>query len=141
MLVGWKYGTGFLSLPVSNMPGQSGFWPGDEPVGISAGGSYVYWNLCNDRFVGSADLSVANAAFPGTDGRRQWRHVSGDGFKTSTLPAGYNSQVGQYLWSVGPAKIKPMYWAHGDNVGPTIYDGRMYVHRGNAIIAFGPEGG
>lgn len=140
VLVGWKYGTGFLSLPVSNMPGQSGFWPGDEPVGISAGGSYVYWNLCNDRFVGSADLSVANVTFPETDGRRQWRHMSGDGFKTSTLPVGYNSQVRQYLWSVGPAKVKPMYWAHGDNVGPTIYNGKMYVHRGNAIIAFGSDG-
>ncbi len=140
VLVGWKYGTPFLSLPVSNMAGQSGFWPGDEPVGISAGGRCVYWNLCNDRFVGSADLSVPNTSFPETDGRRQWRHVSGDGFKTITLPAGYKSQVSQYLWSVGPAKIKPMYWAHGDNVGPTIYDGRMYVHRGNAIIAFGPEG-
>jgi hypothetical protein len=139
VMVGWKYGTPFLSLPVSNMQGQSGFWPGDEPVGISAGGKFVYWNLCNDRFIGSADLSVANSAFPQSDGRRQWRHLSGDQFK-NTLPAGYNSQVGQYLWSVGPSKIKPMYWAHGDNVGPTIYDGRMYVHRGNAIIAFGPDG-
>ncbi len=140
VMVGWKYGMPFLSLPVSNMPGQSGFWPGDEPVGISAGGSCVYWNLCNDRYVGSADLSIPNEAFPETDGRRQWRHLTGDGFKTSNLPAGYNSQVSQYLWSVGPAKIKPMYWAHGDNVGPTIYAGKMYVHRGNAIIAFGPEG-
>ena len=139
VMVGWKYGTPFLSLPVSNMQGQSGFWPGDEPVGISAGGKFVYWNLCNDRFIGSADLSVANSAFPQSDGRRQWRHLSGDQFK-NTLPAGYNSQVGQYLWSVGPSRIKPMYWAHGDNVGPTIYDGRMYVHRGNAIIAFGPDG-
>ncbi|MHC4355460.1 MAG: PQQ-binding-like beta-propeller repeat protein, partial [Planctomycetota bacterium] len=126
VMVGWKYGTPFLSLPVSNMRGQSGFWPGDEPVGISAGGKFVYWNLCNDRFIGSADLSVANSAFPQSDARRQWRHLSGDQFK-NTLPAGYNSQVGQYLWSVGPSTIKPMYWAHGDNVGPTIYDGRMYV--------------
>lgn len=140
VMVGWKYGTPFLSLPVSHMSGQSGFWPGDEPVGISAGGSCVYWNLCNDRFVGSADLSVANGAFPETDGRRQWRHMSGDGYKTSTLPADYNSQASQYLWSVGPSNVKPMYWAHGDNVGPTIYDGRMYVHRGNAVIAFGPDG-
>jgi hypothetical protein len=140
VMVGWKYGTPFLSLPVSQTSGQSGFWPGDEPVGISAGGSYVYWNLCNDRFIGGADLSIANAAFPETDGRRQWRHMTGDGFKTSTLPAGYNNQVAQYCWSVGPANIKPMYWAHSDNVGPTIYDGRMYVHRGNAIVAFGPDG-
>lgn len=138
-MVGWKYGTPFLSLPVSNMQGQSGFWPGDEPVGISAGGKFVYWNLCNDRFIGTADLSIANAAFPETDGRRQWRHLSGDQFN-NTLPAGYNSQVAQYQWSVGPAKIKPMYWAHSDNAGPTIYDGRLYVHRGNAIIAFGPDG-
>jgi outer membrane protein assembly factor BamB len=140
VMVGWKYGTPFLSLPVSSTGGQSGFWPGDEPVGISAGGRYVYWNLCNDRFVGSVDLSVANTTFPASDGSRQWRHLTGDGFKTSTLPAGYNSQVSQYLWSVGPANIKPMYWAHGDNVGPTIYDGRMYVHRGNAIVAFSPDG-
>jgi len=139
VMVGWKYGTPFLSLPVSTMRGQSGFWPGDEPVGISAGGNFVYWNLCNDRFIGSADLSVANSAFPQSDGRRQWRHLSGDQFR-NTLPAGYNSQVSQYLWSVGPSRIKPMYWAHGDNVGPTIYDGRLYVHRGNAVIAFGPDG-
>lgn len=139
VMVGWKYGTPFLSLPVSNMQGQSGFWPGDEPVGISAGGKFVHWNLCNDRFIGSADLSVANTAFPQSDGRRQWRHLSGDQFK-NTLPAGYNSQVGQYLWSVGPSRLKPMYWAHGDNVGPTIYDGRIYVHRGNAVIAFGSNG-
>jgi hypothetical protein len=140
VLVGWKYGTPFLSLPVSNMPGQSGFWPGDEPVGISAGGKLVYWNLCNDRFIGSADLSAANAAFPDADSRRQWRHLTGDGAKTSTLPSGYNSQTGQYLWSVGPSKARSMYWAHGDNVGPTIYQDRLYVHRGNAIIAFGPAG-
>lgn len=138
LLVGWKYGTPFLSLPVSSVQGQSGFWPGDEPVGISAGGKHVYWNLCNDRFIGSADLSVANSAFPGSDGSRQWRHVNGDGFKTSTMPAGYNSQVDPYRWSVGATK--PMYWAHGDNVGPTICNGRMYVHRGNALIAFGPGG-
>ncbi|MBI4664437.1 MAG: PQQ-like beta-propeller repeat protein [Verrucomicrobia bacterium] len=140
VMVGWKYGTPFLSLPVSNMPGQSGFWPGDEPVGISAGGKFVYWNLCNDRFIGSADLSVANSAFPNNDGRRQWRHVTGDGFKTTTLPAGYNRQSSQYHWSVGPSKTRPMYWAHGDNVGPTIYNGRMYVHRGNAIVGFAPGG-
>jgi outer membrane protein assembly factor BamB len=135
VMAGWKYGTPFLSLPVSNMPGQSGFWPGDEPVGISAGGKFVYWNLCNDRFIGSADLSVANSAFPNADGRRQWRHMTGDGFKKSTLPVGYNSQAGQYNWSVG--STKSMYWAHGDNVGPTIYRGRLYAHRGNAVIAFG----
>jgi hypothetical protein len=139
VMVGWKYGTPFPSLPGSNMSGQSGFWPGDEPVEISAGGKFVYWNLCNDRFIGSADLSVANSAFPQSDIRRQWRHLSGDQFK-DTLPTGYNSQVSQYLWSVGPPKVKPMYWAHGDNVGPTIYDGRMYVHRGNAIITFGLDG-
>ena len=66
--------------------------------------------------------------------------MTGNGLDSSDLPTGYNSQVSQYLWSVGPASIKPMYWAHSDNVGPTIYDGRMYVHRGNAIIAFGPNG-
>jgi hypothetical protein len=29
-------------------------------VGISDGGRYVYWNVCNNRFVGSADLSVGS---------------------------------------------------------------------------------
>jgi hypothetical protein len=140
VLAGWKYGGTLLSLPVSNASGQSGFWPGDEPVGISAGGNYVYWNLCNDRFIGSADLAAANTAFPDPDGNRQWRHMTGDGYKTSTLPAGYNSQAEPYRWSVGPARIRPMYWAHGDNVGPTIYRDRLYVHRGNAIVAFGPMG-
>ncbi len=138
LLMGWKYGTAFLSRPVSSVQGQSGFWPADEPVGISAGGRFLYWNLCNDRFVGSIDLSIANTPSPSGGGRRQWRHVTGDGYKTSTMPAGYNRQAGQYSWSVGGTK--PMYWAHGDNAGPTIYNGRMYLHRGNAIIAFAPGG-
>lgn len=85
-------------------------------------------------------MSVANTAFPNSDGRRQWRHLTGDGAKKSTLPSGYNSQAGQYHWSVGPSKTKSMYWAHGDNAGPTIYRGKLYVHRGNAIVAFGPGG-
>jgi len=53
---------------------------------------------------------------------------------------GYNHQAAPYRWSVGPSKNKSMYWAHGDNVGPTICQDRMYVHRGNAIVAFGPAG-
>ena len=33
-----------------------------------------------------------------------------------------------------------MYWAHGDNAGPTLYKDHLYVHRGNAVIAFAPAG-
>ena len=45
----------FHKYRIDELPVVNG---GDEPVGLSAGGSYVYWNLCNDRFVGSADLSI-----------------------------------------------------------------------------------
>lgn len=140
LMAGWKYGTPFLSLPVSSVQGQSGFWPGDEPVGISSGGKFVYWNLCNDRFIGSADLSIANSGFPGADGSRQWRHMTGDGAQKTSMPSSYNSQAAQYGWGVGPAKTRRLYWAHGDNAGPTIYNGRLYVHRGNAVIAFAADG-
>lgn len=140
MAVGWVPGTPYLSYPVSPMPGQSPDWPIDEPTGLSAAGEFLYWNLCCDRFVGSADLSKPNLAFPDLDTTRQWRLVSGTGsppHQSNSLPSGYHSQWLQYNWS---PENPGWYTEHGDNVGPAIYQGRLYVVRSNALIAFSTDG-
>jgi hypothetical protein len=139
LLVGWKYGTPFLSLPVSSVPGQSGFWPGDEPVGISAGGTFAYWNLCNDRFIGSADLSIRPTGISESDPATAMAAPQRRSDSNQHLPAGYNSQSAVSL-ERGLPRIKPMYFAHGDNVGPTIYRRPGCTCHRQCDIAFGPDG-
>jgi hypothetical protein len=142
MLVGWKMGTPHLSLPLSPMIGNSGDWPSDEPVGISAGGNYVYWNLCCDRNVGGADISRANTTFPARTNDHQWRYVSGflPPARSNSMPAGYHEQYLQYLWNPTGSTDERYHAEHGDTVGPAIYDGKLFVIRSNALIAFSPEG-
>ncbi len=140
LAVGWTPGARHLSYPVSPMAGQSSDWPIDEPTGLSAAGKYLYWNLCCDRFVGAADLSKPNTSYPQSDASRQWRLVTGTGappLNANSLPAGYHSQMAQYV--LNPADLK-WYTSHGDNAGPTIFNGRLFLIRSNALIAFSIEG-
>ena len=137
---GWEYGSSFLSLAVSKHFGQSLAWPLDEYTGLSGGGKYIYWNLCCDRFIGSADISKSNTAYPSLDTTRQWRHLTGKiGENSGDLPDNYFSQMQKFFWS-DPTTVGRFYASHGDNAGPAIYDGKMYAIRSNALIAFSPNG-
>lgn len=64
VLVAWTLGADRMLLPLSPMLGQSGHWPHDEPVGMSAAGDQVYWSVCSDRGAGRVDPTVANPNFP-----------------------------------------------------------------------------
>jgi hypothetical protein len=134
-VVGWKIGTPILNLPVSANVGNSPDWPSDEPVGISAGGKYLYWNMCDDRSIGSADLSKPNTSFPENDSNRQWRYIT-----ESTWPAGFTAPFIPYIWHSDPASDTKFHTQHGDNVGPIIYGGKLYVIRSNNLVAFAPNG-
>jgi outer membrane protein assembly factor BamB len=139
-ITGWKTGTPFLSLPQSREMGGNGNWPVDEPSAYSIGGNYLYHNLCCDRVVGAVDLSQPNPSPPPErisarpDNARQWR------YRAWQLPD-YNSQLPPYLWFPGQSEADiSLYFAHGDQNAPVPYDGMVYVHRSNAVIAFAPEG-
>ncbi len=136
---GWQLGGPIVSLTAAPHPGQSNDFPIDEPVGLSAGGSQLYWNLCCDRFVGGVDISIPLSDLQTYDGSRQWRYVSGSGAPPphghNSMPEGYHVESVQYRWNPEDANYV---WAHADNVGPTVYNGRLYLHRSNAVIALGP---
>jgi hypothetical protein len=140
MAVGWKESTSLMSLPVSKMTGQSPDWPADEPTGISGAGRFLYWNLCCDRFIGGVDLLSPNSSFPNQGTNRQWRYVEGSAQPPAgSLPTGYHLSSLPYYWHPGTTSVN-FYWSHGLNVGPSIYDGKIFVIRSNTVIAFSPEG-
>jgi hypothetical protein len=142
-LSGWKVGTPILSLPSSTMTGQSGYFPADEPVGISAAGDKIFWNLCCDRFVGGVDISRPNVTFPSNDPNRQWRYVNSSGLPFYSppsaigLPANYFIEATKFFWDPPHPAI---FWNENDKVGPTIYQGKLYAILGNALVAFGAGG-
>lgn len=142
-LAGWDVGTGILSLPYTNVNGQSGSWPGDEPTGLSAAGSRIFWNHCCDRFVGAVDISIANTDFTGTfNSNRQWRYITSGGipfypFTNIGMPSDYYTSAIPYFWSPPDPAV---FWNENDKVGPAAYNGKLYTVLGNALVAIGQGG-
>lgn len=135
---GWEYQTSKISYPFSSAPGASPDWPSDEQTGLSAAGSKLYYSLCCDRNAGAADLAISNSTFPEYNASRQQRYISGSANPpAASLPAGYHAEATKFYWKPdGPA----VYASHSDNVGPSIYNGKLYIVRSNAIIAFSADG-
>ncbi|MCL4262296.1 MAG: PQQ-binding-like beta-propeller repeat protein [Anaerolineae bacterium] len=110
-----------------------------EPQAISAGGNMIYRNLCCDR-IGDW-FNYRNA---GTMSGQAWS------YNLSQLAPGYDA-----MWFADPGSISrhrgwytgntnsvnAAYHNHGDQNPIIPYQGRLFVHRSNAIIAFGPGGG
>ena len=151
-IAGWKVGTAIMSLPYSNMAWQSGFWPGDEPVGMSAAGNKIYWNLCCDRFVGAVDISQPNTDFLSDtdDSNRQWRYMSSPGLPFFSWPTNigmpnfYFQEAVKYFWDPRPGSAPPccaaVFWNENDKVGPAIFQGNLYVILGNSLVMFAAGG-
>ncbi|MCC6189299.1 MAG: PQQ-binding-like beta-propeller repeat protein [Anaerolineales bacterium] len=128
-VMGWLMGTPFLSV----VGGQGAV---DEPNAISAGGNLIYRTICCDR-VGDWFAIDSNrhgelwhygerltALAPGYD--VMWYGVEPDFM--ARLRGNYGTQNG-------------IYHSHGDQNPIIPYNGRLYVHRSNAVIAFGPGSG
>jgi outer membrane protein assembly factor BamB len=121
---GWKMDTPFIGLPA---PGRNAV---DEPQGYAAGGNLIYWNRCCDRVGAAFDLRQ-----PGTG----WTYFS---YNLDHLLPGYNQRyynpdVGNYTAVYanfgGPNGV---YGFHADTNPPIPYQGKVYMHRSNAVIAF-----
>jgi hypothetical protein len=125
-IMGWKIGTPFFST----IGGNGAL---DEPQVLSGGGSAIYRSICCDRV---GDYSLINSPNFGT----LWHYSS----PLSQSAQGYD----EMWWGVDPNSPFPrlhgnygtkngIYHSTGDQNSIVPYQGRLYVHRSNAIIAFG----
>ncbi|MGD2158980.1 MAG: PQQ-like beta-propeller repeat protein [Anaerolineales bacterium] len=125
-ITGWKMDTPFISVP------NTGWNAVDEPQAYTAGGNLIYWNRCCDRVGAAFDINQ-----PGTN----YNYFVYD--LDEKLP-GYNERyynpdpdyTSPYAAFGGPNGV---YGFHGDTNPPIPYQGRVYMHRSNAIIAFGSQ--
>lgn len=130
-VMGWQ-----PSLP-NQLSVLEGFAALAEPQAISGGGNLIYRNLCCDR-VGD----YFNIRSPRTR-RELWSYdlasrAPGYDQMWTDLP-GYPKL---HSWYSGTSSsINGAYNSHGDQNPIVPYQGRLYVHRSNAIIAFGPGSG
>jgi outer membrane protein assembly factor BamB len=128
MVMGWNLGTNLVSI----IGGQAAI---AEPQAISAGGNLIYRSLCCDRIATYFDTRAGNIP-AGT----LWS------YNLSELAPGYDA-----MWTILPGwprlqgwykgnsdSINGIYHNHGDQNPIIPYKGRLYVHRSNAIVAFGP---
>jgi len=119
-IVGWKPGTRFISRPTSDHN------PIDELHAFSGGGDLVYYSHWESE-AGAFDTST-----PLGGGAREWEYYSynlgsvAPGFSVK-YPDGvvYGNQNGVYGGPQNP---------------PIPYQGNVYYHVNNALLAFGPGG-
>jgi outer membrane protein assembly factor BamB len=142
--VGWKFGTQYISRIDGN---SSNGHASDEPMAFSSGGKLVYWVLCCDREAGVADVTIpygqpdrawmyygynlaSNSLAPGY----QQMYNSGDG-------SAYNDGNGWQIYSGKNQSKNGIYGKHGTSQSPPIpYQGKLFILKGNALLAFSPSG-
>jgi hypothetical protein len=127
---GWMIGTPYISIPTL------GWNAVDEPVAYAGGGSLIYWNRCCDRVAGAFDISR-----PIDVPNRSWNYFVYD--LDMRIP-GYGEMT--YVWEPYHhpfggifGGINGIYGFHGDQNPPIPYNGMVYMHRSNAVIAFAPK--
>ena len=125
-VMGWKIGTKYMSV----LSGQGAV---DEPQAISAGGNIIYRTICCDRVGSWASISTP------TRSGSLWNYSD----TLSEVAPGYDAM----WWGVQPndpvrlegnfGNQNGIYQNHGDQNPLIPYDGKLFIHRSNAILAFG----
>lgn len=124
-VMGWKIGTSYLS----QAGGQGAI---DEPQALSAAGNTIYRDLCCDR-VGDWFALDSYSSW------QMWRY---DSPLSVQIPGydqmWYGTRDGDSIRLEGNyGNVNGIYHNHGDQNPIIPYQGRLYVHRSNAIIAYG----
>lgn len=141
-VTGWEIGTPYISIISKDWKAV------DEPYAYSAGGNRIYWNHVGDRGSGSYDISIPNPIFPPDLGsgpgycsdanRNTQREILYFNYDlNSRIPGYYTRYTNSTAYSqFGGAD--GAYGYHGEQNPPIPYQGKLYMHRSNAVIAFGP---
>jgi outer membrane protein assembly factor BamB len=139
-IAGWKFAAPFVSRITSD------YGASDEPHIASGGGRYLYWSLCGDRESGWIDLSKPWT--PERDRSREGPIFPGyhlyqvcPGYDEMWFGVGDQDGTGNRLWGYY-GSTNGIYHNQTNDQNPFIpYQGHLYIHRSNAVICFGPEGG
>jgi hypothetical protein len=126
-IMGWKPGTPYLSI----VGGQGAL---AEPQALSGGGNLVYRNLCCDR-VGDYVDTRANSVRSGSLWSYSLAGEAPNYDEMWTILPGLPRLQGWYKGTSN--SINGIYHNHGDQNPLVPYQGRIFVHRSNAIIAYG----
>lgn len=115
------------------------FAPGavDEPQSISAGGNLIYRSISSDRVGDWFDITNPTRS-------RSWDFAWHYSFPLFEQAPGYDDMM--WIWDPdSPARmygsygnINGLYFQGGDQPPIVPYQGRLYIHRSNAVIAYGP---
>lgn len=120
---GWQLGARDI-IPTGAMTAS------DEPLAFSIGGDVVYWTQCCDRTSGAYAL----------DTETRWQYFT---YNLTEKCPGYDQMVtGTYESNAVQVYggVNGVYGSHGDQNPPIPYSGRVYMHRGNAVIAWSADG-
>jgi len=139
--VGWKFGTQFIS----RVDGSDIGYASDEPLAYSAGGKLIYYVLCCDRVAGAMDVTI-----PLGKSDRAWGYY-GYNLANNVLAPGYqqmyntgntqdySNENGWQIYSGKNQSKNGVYGKHGSAQSPPIpYQGKVYLLKGNALLAFSP---
>jgi outer membrane protein assembly factor BamB len=126
-VMGWKIGSQYLSVT----GGQAAIV---EPQSISAGGHLIYRNLCCDRLGDYFDTRRAGIR-PQILWSYNLEELAPSYDEMWTILEGWPRLQGWYKGDTD--SINGIYHNHGDQNPIIPYHGKLYVHRSNAIIAFG----
>lgn len=144
-VVGWEPGTPFISIVSSDWDAV------DEPIAHSGGGNLIYFNHSCDVEAGAYDIHLPNTKFadryeagirPPTgapDKNREWEYFNYDlwdilpGYDTLYYTTGSTRSTTVFGGRNG------VYGCHGNQNPPIPYQGKVYMHRSNAVIAFAPQ--
>ena len=124
---GWRYGTTYISTPANSTNAV------DEPMAYAGGGNNLYWNQCCDRSAGAFELPVNGNGF-GAD-QKQWAYYS---YNLAERLPGYAQRYTSTDIDAVFGGANGVYGQHGDQNPPVPYRGKVYFHRSNSLIAFGP---
>ena len=127
MVMGWNPSSPNLMSVVGGLGALA------EPQAISMGGNMVYRNLCCDR------LGDAFSIYSSGSNRTYWSYDLDD--QAPAYDAMWNVIPGYprlWAWYDGPTNsVNAAYHNHGDQNPIIPYQGQLFTHRSNAIIAYG----
>jgi outer membrane protein assembly factor BamB len=128
-VAGWEFGSKYITTPANDEFGAKSH-ASDEPLAYSMGGNVVYYSLCCDREIGSF----------GVNQKTNWKPWAL--YNLASLIPGYNVKyIGGDPYYVNVyGSINGVYGCHGEQDSPIPYNGKVFIQRSNAIIAFSTAG-